>query len=63
MEGLLNKNRLTVTVTVATIPTVEVETFVTMEVGVGMFRQSQALENSDEATDGSHVGIGGLELR
>ena len=51
------------TVTVATVPTVEVETFVTVEVGLGMFRQSQALEISDEATEDSHVGIGGLELR
>ena len=51
------------TVTVATVATVEVENLVTVEVGVGMLRQSQALEISDKATDGSHEGIGGLALR
>lgn len=51
------------TVAVDTIATVEVETLVTVEVGVGMLRQSQALEISEEATDGSQVGIGGLALR
>ena len=54
---------LTVTVAVDTIVTVEVKTLVTVEVGVGMLRQLQALEISEEATDGSQVGIGGLALR
>ena len=51
------------TVVVATSTIVDVETLVTVEVGVGMLRQSQALEMAEEATDVSHVGIGGLALR
>lgn len=51
------------TVVVATFTIVEVETLVTVEVGVGMLRQSQALEMAEEATDVSHMGIDGLTLR
>lgn len=47
----------------ATVATVEIESLVTVEVGVGIFRQSQALEMAEEATDVSQVGIGGLALR
>ena len=41
----------------------EVETLITVEVGVGMLRQSQALEMAEEATDVSHVGVDGSALR
>lgn len=51
------------TVAVATVTAVEVETLVMVETGVGILRQSQALEIADEATDVSHVGIDGLALR
>ena len=50
-------------VAVVTVTTVEDETLVTVDVGVGMLRQSQALEMAEEATDVSQVGIGGLALR
>ena len=50
-------------VAVTTLETVEVETLVTVEVGVGMLRQSQALEMAEEATDFSQGGISGLALR
>ena len=47
------------TVVLATIVTVEVEISVTVEVGTGMLRQSQALEIAEEATDVSQVGTNG----
>lgn len=52
-----------VIVAVVTVTTVEDETLVTVDVGVGILRQSQALEMAEEATDVSQVGIGGLALR
>ena len=51
------------TVKVATTATVEVEIWFTVEVGVGMLRQSQALEMAVGATDVSQVGICGLTSR
>lgn len=54
---------LTAIVAVATVTTVDVETLITVEAGVGILRQSQALEMAEEATDVSHVGTGGLALR
>lgn len=49
-------------VAVATVTTVEIEPFVTAEIGVGILRQSQALEIAEEATAVNHVGIDGLAL-
>lgn len=46
-----------------TTATVDVETLVTVEVGVAILRQSQALEIAEGATAVSQVGIGGLALR
>ena len=51
------------TVTLVTIVTVEVEIRFIVDVGVGMLRQSQALEMAEEATDVSQVGICGLVSR
>ena len=51
------------TVMVATKATVEVEIWFTVDVGVGMLRQSQALEMAEEATDVSQVGVCGLASR
>ena len=48
---------------VATTVTVEVEVRVVMSVGVGMLRQSQALEMAEEPANVSEVGTGGLALR
>lgn len=50
-------------VAVTTVATAEVETLVTVEVGVGMLRQSQALEMAEDATDVSQIGIAGLASR
>lgn len=52
-----------VIVAVTTVATAEVETLVTVEVGVGMLRQSQALEMAEDATDVSQIGIAGLASR
>ena len=43
--------------------TVDVEIWLMVDVGVGMLRQSQALEMAEEATDVSQVGICGLASR
>ena len=40
--------------------TIEVETSVTVEVGIRIPRQSQALEMAEDTADVSQVGIGGL---
>ena len=48
---------------VATTATVEVDICLMVDVGVGMLRQSQALEMEEEATDVSQVGICGLASR
>lgn len=47
----------------ATAETIEVEHSVTVEVGVGMLRQSQEIEMAEEATNVSQVGMDCLALR
>lgn len=49
--------QLTVTVTVTLRATVKVDDFVSVVVGVGILRQSQALEMAEEARDVSQVGV------
>ena len=51
------------TVLVVTTATVKVEIWFMVDVGIGMLRQSQALEMAEEATDVSHVGTFGLASR
>ena len=50
-------------VMVAITATVEVEIWFMVDVGVGIPRQSQALEMAEEATDVSQVGVCGLASR